>query len=210
LRELFHEPLPDSIDAPLTDLTPIHLEVVKAGHPAWKRLASHFRRHHYLGYSGPVGENLLYLATDRRNRDLAGILFGAAAWKTQSRDQWIGWDPATRKKNLPFVVNNSRFLVLPWIRVPHLASHLLARVTRRLSADWRRYYGHPVHLAETFVEQNRFKGTCYKAANWIHVGQTAGRGRQDRWNTGSLPVKDIFLYPLTPHYRESLCHGQTG
>lgn len=206
--QLFDDPLPDPITGSLADLAPIRLDVVKAGHPAWKRLSAHLRRHHYLGFSRFVGENIAYLATDRQGRDLACLLFGAAAWKTQPRDQWIGWDHSIRQRRLSLVVNNSRFLILPWVRLPHLASHLLARVTRRLSDDWQQRYGHPVHLAETFVEQNRFKGTCYKAANWIHVGQTTGRSRQDRWNKMNVPIKDIYLYPLTPHARERLCHAE--
>jgi len=111
-----------------------------------------------------------------------------AAWKVQPRDSFIGWDAQTRKRNLPFIVNNNRFLIFPWVKVPHLASHLLGRICRRLSSDWQAKYHHPVYLAETFVEQNRFKGTCYKAANWIHVGQTQGRGKLDVKNQYLLPV----------------------
>jgi hypothetical protein len=104
------------------------------------------------------------------------------------------------------VANNTRFLILPWVRVPHMASHLLAIIMRRISADWQHKYGHPLHLIETFVERDRFRGTCYQAANWQLVGQTTGRSRQDRYSTMRVPVKDIYLYPLTPRFRELLCH----
>jgi hypothetical protein len=136
---------------------------------------------------------------------VACLLFGASAWKVASRDQFIGWNDATRAKRLNWTTNNTRFLILPWVRVPHLASHLLARTLRRLSADWQSKYGHPVHLVETFVDRSRFKGACYRAANWSCVGQTQGRSRQDRDRALQVPVKDIYLYPLTPRFREELC-----
>jgi hypothetical protein len=107
---------------------------------------------------------------------------------------------------LAFIANNNRFLILPWVKVPHLASHILGRIARRISSDWQTKYGHPLHLLETFVDKNRFKGTCYKAANWICVGQTQGRSRQDRYSTLQVPVKDIYLYPLGPHAARQLRH----
>ena len=145
-----------------------------------------------------------YLVRDRHGRDLACLLFGSAAWKTKPRDQFIGWSHEARARNLLWITNNTRFLILPWVRVPHLASHVLGRIIRRLRTDWQVKYGHPVHLVETFVERDRFVGTCYKAANWICVGSTKGRSRQDRYNTLVLPVKDIYLYPLIAHFREAL------
>lgn len=198
------EPSPVAITGTLSDLQPLRLEVVTTAgdHLLFRR---YLALHHYLGYRGPVGENLAYLARDRHGRDLACLLFGAAAWKTRPRDSFIGWDAATRARQLPHVANNSRFLILPWVRVPHLASHFLGRITRRLSADWRLKYGHPIHLAETFVERERFRGACYRAANWTCVGQTQGRSRQDRRWTMRVPVKDVYLYPLTPRFREELC-----
>jgi hypothetical protein len=123
-------------------------------------------------------------------------LFGSAAWKTRPRDSFIGWDIDTRKSNLHLITNNMRFLILPWVRVPHLASHILGRIARRISGDWIDKYGHPIYLLETFVERDRFQGTCYKAANWVHVGQTQGRTRNDRDNSIRVPVKDVYLYPL--------------
>jgi len=196
-----------AIDEPLTDLQPLHVEVVPARSSDRALFSRYLARHHYLGFRGPVGENIAYLARDRHGRELACMLFGAAAWKTKPRDNWIGWDDATRARRLPLLANNSRFLILPWVRVPHLASHLLGRIARRLSADWQTRYGHPVHLIETFVESRRFRATCYRAANWTCVGKTQGRTRQDRVRDISAPVKDIYLYALTPRFREELCRA---
>ena len=160
--------------------------------------------YHYLGFSGAVGENLKYMAYDAGDRPLACLLFGAAAWSCAPRDFFIGWDSKTRAKNLALVANNMRFLILPWVEVAHLASHILARVSRRVSDDWRHKYGHHIHLLETFVEYGRFKGTCYKAANWHFVGKTKGRSRNDVYNTLKVPIKDIYLYPLTKGFRKAL------
>lgn len=190
------------ISAKLAELTPIALQTVPTGHPAFSRYLAH---HHYLGYRGPVGENLAYLVQDRRGRDLACVLFGAPAWKVAARDCFIGWDHALRPRRLHLLTNNTRFLILPWVRVPHLASHILGRVIRRLSADWQAKYAHPIHLVETFVDRERFRGTCYRAANWTCVGQTQGRSRQDRARTLHVPVKDVYVHPLTPRFREELC-----
>ena len=131
-------------------------------------------RYHYLGFSGTVGENMKYLVFDREYNPLACLLFGSAAWKCAPRDEFIGWDDRARKVNLQFLTNNMRFLILPWVRVLHLASHILGRVARRISADWMKKYGHPLYLLETFVERDRFRGVCYQAANWLLVGQTEG------------------------------------
>ncbi len=163
-------------------------------------------RYHYLGFGGTVGENMKYLVFDREQNPLVCLLFGSAAWKCAPRDDFIGWDAETRKINLKFVTNNMRFLVLPWVRVPHLASHILGRVARRISSDWIEKYGHPIYLLETFVERDCFRGVCYQAANWTCVGQTKGRSRNDRYTTLKVPVKDIYLYPLTRGFREALSH----
>jgi len=197
---------PTIIEA-LTNLLPLSLEIVRAGHPDCILFSRYLACYHYLSYRGAVGENLGYLVRDRQGRELACVLFGAAAWKTQPRDAWIGWDPLTRARKLSFLTNNTRFLILPWVRAPHLASHILGRITRRLANDWRAKYNHPVYLVETFVDRELFKGTCYRAANWSCVGQTKGRSRQDRFRTLHVPVKDIYLYPLTPGFREQLCHA---
>jgi hypothetical protein len=197
---------PSAIVSSLACLTPISVVIPESGSPE-EHLCHHFlATHHYLGFQRTVGENLKYVVKDCHGRYLACLLFGAAAWKTRPRDQFIGWTDAVRTRSLSGVTNNTRFLILPWVRVPHLASHLLAIILKRISADWCHKYGHPLHLIETFVERDRFRGTCYKAANWKLVGQTKGRSRQDQYATMSVPVKDIYLYPLTPKFREFLCH----
>jgi len=140
-----------------------------------------------------------------QGRLLACLVFGSSAWKCQDRDQWIAWSREQREKKLNFTTNNTRFLILPWVKVPHLASWILGQISRRLSSDWQKKYGHPILLVETFVERDRFKGTAYRAANWIRVGSTTGRTRQDRNNSLCMPVKDIYLYPLLANFRKSLC-----
>jgi hypothetical protein len=162
------------------------------------------QQYHYLGYSGPVGENLKYLVYDRQGRVLGCLLYGAAAWRVASRDRFIGWDESARKCGLSRIANNMRFLILPGIRVPHLASHLLAIISRRISSDWQAKYGHPILLLETFVEQQRFAGTCYKAANWIPVGETTGRTRNHNSKTPMAPVKSVWLYPLHRFFQRQL------
>jgi hypothetical protein len=162
------------------------------------------QQHHYLGYSGPVGENLQYLILDRQGRLLGCMLYGAAAWRVADRDRFIGWDEAGRKRGLSRIANNMRFLILPHVRVPHLASHLLALTRRRIGADWQEKYGHPVLLLETFVEQQRFAGTCYQADNWIPVGQTRGRSRNHNSGDPRVPVKSVWLYPLCRGFRQAL------
>jgi len=135
---------------------------------------------------------------------VAALGFAASAWKCAPRDTHLGWDAATREARLHLVVGNARFLILPHVRVPHLASAVLARITRRLPADWATAYGYAPVLAETFVQSDRFTGTSYRAANWIHVGHTQGRGKLDRHHQRALPVKDVYLYPLHPAYRQLL------
>ena len=149
-----------------------------------------------MGLGNAVGENLKYLVRDHLGRPLAGLLFGAAAWKIQARDAWIGWDADQRRNHLFLLANNSRFLILPWVRVPALASHVLGQVTARLSADWQRKYGHPIYLVESFVQRDRFPGTCYRAAGWRRVGATTGRSRNDAAGTLPVPVKEIYLKVL--------------
>ena len=183
---------------------PLNLEVMTTGHPDRKRFSQYLARHHYLGYRGHVGENLGYLIRDRHGRDLACVLFGAAAWRIRPRDGWIGWGESIRASHLSSIANNTRFLILPWVRVSHLASHILGKIVRCVREDWQTKYGHPIELLETFVDRSRFQGTCYRAANWICVGQTQGRSRQDRTNTLSVPIKDIYLYPLASDFRERL------
>ena len=162
--------------------------------------------HHYLGYGQGTGEQLKYLIF-LEARPLAALGFSAAAWRVACRDQFIGWDDPARQKNLPLVVNNHRFLILPWVKITNLASWILAHVTRRLRQDWRTVYAHDLALVETFVEKNRFHGTCYRAANWFAIGETVGRGRNDRHNNNFLPIKQVYLYPLDRHFRQRCCQA---
>jgi hypothetical protein len=159
---------------------------------------------HYLGYRAPVGENLQYTVRDGSGRLLAVMVFGAAAWKCAVRDQWIGWEPRQREKGLGKIANHSRFLILPWVEVFHLASQVLGAVARRIAGDWQRKYGHEVVLLETFVESGRFQGTCYRAANWLALGTTTGRSRQDRERTLRVPLKEIFVLPLRADFRREV------
>ena len=164
-------------------------------------------RYHYLGCLGHVGEHLKYMVYDARNRPLGCLLFGSAAWKTDARDRFIGWDRTTRKQNLKLLTNNTRFLILPWVRVANLASFILGACMRRLQGDWKQRYGHGLCLVETFVDRSRFAGTCYQAANWVRIGQTKGRSRQDRYKRLNVPVKDLYVYPLAADFKQRLCAG---
>ncbi len=206
--DLFECVPPVSVMASLSSLQPLQIQVVGRKDANYRRFQSYLRQHHYLGHRGPVGESLAYLIRSGAGVDLACLLFGAAAWQCAGRDRWIGWTAEQRAQGLPFIANNSRFLILPSVIVPQLASHVLAQIARRIDQDWQQRYGHPLHLLETFVQPDRFRGTCYQAANWIHVGQTTGRTRQNqrhRDNAVHAPVKDIYLYPLTADARHHLC-----
>jgi len=189
----WQEPVPWS--AALAALQPLRLAPVVPGTEAAHRWAFYLHRYHYLGLR-VVGENLGYLGSDPAGRDVACLLFGAAAWRCAPRERALGWSDEERRHGLSRLANNTRFLILPWVRVPHLASALLGAVARRIGADWQAKYGHGLEVLETFVERDRFAGTCYRAANWHHVGATRGRSRQDRAHTRAVPVKDVYLYPL--------------
>ncbi len=193
LKPVREEAIP--VISALAALQPIELAVVEHGSAEARRWASYLTHDHYLGLR-VVGENLGYLARDRLGRDLAVLLFGAAAWRCAAREQHLGWSPQQRAQGLAQVANNTRFLILPQVRVPHLASHLLGAVARRINTDWQTKYGHGLHWLETFVESGRFAGTCYRAANWRWVGQTRGRSRQDQQHTLQVPVKAVYLYQL--------------
>ena len=203
--DLFDSLLPERLVADLPSLLPLQISVVGPKQPDYDLFQRYLAQHHYLSYGGPVGENMGYLIRSGGGVDLACLLFGAAAWKCAPRDQWIGWSAERRAQGLPFIANNSRFLILPWIRVSSLASHILSQIATRIDADWQRRYGHRIYLLETFVQQDRFRGTCYQAANWIHVGQTTGRTRQDRLNQVNAPFKEIYLYPLSSDGLGQLC-----
>lgn len=160
--------------------------------------------YHYLSHTSAVGLNLKYLVCDRQGRPVSCLLFGSAAWKCAVRDQFIDWSGAERERGLQQITNNTRFLILPWVQVRHLASHVLGLVLHRLRADWQSKYARALHLVETFVDTSRFAGTCYRAANWIDVGQTTGRTRQDRWSRIQVPPKRVLVYPLTKDFRHQL------
>ena len=199
--------LKEKVSSDLKPLMP--LEITRVMQPSddndlFSCLLSHY---HYLGYKRTVGESMKYLIRNGTGRPLACILFGSAAWKAAPRDIFIGWDRETREKNLGYITNNMRFLILPWVKVPYLASHILSRISRRISKDWMTRYGHPIYLLETFVDRSRYRGTCYKAANWRCVGETKGRTRNDRNNTIRVSLKDIYVYPLTKNFHKELCHA---
>jgi len=184
-------------------LTDLHLEQVldrKASH-LWNE---YIDRYHYLGYQPLPGAQLRYFAK-ANGKVLALLGFGAAAWKTAPRDNFIGWTPEQRERNLHLVVNNARFLILPWVMSKNLASRLLGMATRILADDWEQRYAYRPVLAETFVEVQRFAGTCYKAANWTCLGETTGRGKLDVHNEYALPLKSIWVHPLVKNFREHLC-----
>lgn len=191
------------ITADAKDLPDLGLELVDrtgATH-LWNE---YIDRYHYLGYSPLPGAQLRYFAA-ARGQIVALLGFGAAAWKTEPRDRFIGWDAKGRERNLHLVVNNARFLILPWVRSRHLASRLLGMASRRLAVDWEERYSYRPVLLETFVETDRFKGTSYKAANWTCVGVTKGRGKLDVRHTAKKPVKSIWLLPLRKDFRRTLC-----
>lgn len=202
-QALAEEP-PDAIECALEDLGPLEVNEVSrdATERAWVKRA--LGRYHYLGFNGAVGENLQYVIADCQGRRLACLVFGAAAWNCQDRDRFIGWSAQQRQRNLALIANNTRFLILPSVRVRRLGSWILGQIHRRLAQDWEAKYGHPVVLMETFVEQPRFRGTVYRAANWQRVGRTTGRTRQDRHTRIQVAVKDIYIYPLCRGFRKVL------
>lgn len=194
----------DQIDCPLGQLLPLRVALVDSRSQR-RVFSSLLQHHHYLGYARPVGENIPYLIESSAGRPLACALFGAAAWKCAPRDRFIGWNGQQRQKHLQSVANNMRLLILPGTRVHNLASHLLAILIKRVSSDWQHKYGHPIHLLETFVERERFGGTAYRAANWIPLGQTQGRGRQGpNPRIRSTSIKDVYVFPLHHRFREYL------
>jgi len=191
------------IVGPLRALGP--LEIRQARRTSLESLFnSLIERDHYLGYTQPVGEHLKYMVFSQ-DRPVACLVWSSAPWHMGPRDRFIGWSPAVRRDNLHSIACNTRFLILPWVDVPHLASHILGKMARRISADWQGVYNHPIHYLETFVDQERFAGTCYRAANWQHLGQTTGRGIKDKVHKVTLSIKDVLGYPLTKDFRKRLC-----
>ena len=191
------------IHCSLSQLGGVRLCIADSGEQAhlWRTL---LHCYHYLGFSTRVGKAIAYLAFDAGNRPVGALLFGAAAWSLACRDTFIGWDAAQRRANLDFIANNMRFLIPPWVRVPHLASHMLSQACRRIPEDWCSKYGHEVVMLETFVQNDRFRGTCYKAANWLRLGNTTGRTRNDVHTNIRVPEKSIFVHPLRRDFRRIL------
>jgi len=199
---------PEPIACAARECEPLELAIVEGPGESrrWRQLVE---RYHYLGCRVPFGANLRYWVRHGK-RELACLLWTSPAWKMQARDVWIGWSDEQRRLNLQSVVNNGRFLILPWVEVKGLASKILALSARQMPRDWESRYGCPPLLLETLVDAARFRGTCYRAANWIHVGQTAGRGRMDREHKAhGQAVKDIYIYPLVSDARQRLCADLT-
>ena len=192
----------------LKEFLPVELRMVR-GSPEEALHNSLISRYHYLGYRQIVGPHLKYLAYIEK-RPVACLSWGAAAWKVACRDRFIGWSASTRSKNLFLIVNNARFLILPWVRIPYLASHLLSQNIKVLASDWYRWYHYRPVLLETFVDEERFSGTSYRAANWLSVGKTQGRGKNDRDHQTPVAVKEVFLYPLKKEFREILKDDDHG
>lgn len=196
------EPVP-SIELPVHALGPLSLRLV-AGTRQSRLWNEYVARYHYLGYSPMSGSQLRYNVFAGEQL-VACLSFGASAWKLKDRERFIGWSESQRSRHLHLVVNNARFLILPWVRSLGLASKILSKVARQLPKDWMARYGFAPVLLETFVEFERHKGTCYKAANWTLVGRTAGRGKKSKSNKPLIPVKDIWLYPLRRGWQGALC-----
>jgi hypothetical protein len=189
----------------LGPLGALELREVSADAPRRAVFETLLAQEHYLGYRSTVGENLKYLLCAPGERPVAAWLFGAAAWRCQVRDQWIGWSDQQRARGLNRLTNNTRFLIPSWVRVPGLASWGWARVSRRLRIDWQSKYGHDLDLVETFVDRSRFRGGCYAASNWVELGMTQGRSRGDREHRLQVPPKAVFVYALQRNLQARLC-----
>ena len=193
------------IEGPLCQLQPLELEQVRR--TAQESLFnSLMEEHHYLGYEQPVGEHLKYVVW-AHDRPVACLAWSSAPRHLASRDHYIGWDAAARRSRIRFIAYNTRFLILPWVRVEHLASHILGRMAAQISDDWQQLYGHPIYFLETFVDPERFRGTCYRAANWVLLGRTTGRGKQSNSYVPNRSIKEVLGYPLTRRFRELLGSG---
>lgn len=192
------------VPGPVRALEPLRFQRVNGGKHSglWNELIA---RYHYLGYRPLSGAQMRYLVWSGEGRVLAALGFGACAWQVQARDRYIGWTDRQRRAGLPRVVNNARFLILPWVQCPGLASRILSGILKPLRSDWRLRYGYQPVLLETFVEIPRFTGTAYRAANWLRLGQTQGRGKLEKQHRQIAPLKDIWVYPLHPNFRQILC-----
>ena len=192
-----------ALDGKLSQIRPLEFRQV-CRTSSEKLFNSLIEHHHYLGYCHPVGEQLKYIVFFQQ-KPIACLAWSSAPRHIGSRDRFIGWSPDNRKKNIHLMAYNTRFLILPWVQVQYLASHILGRMAKILSKDWQRVYNHPVYFLETFVDKERFSGTCYKAANWIYLGDTTGRGKNDHTNKVNRSIKAVWGYPLTSEFRMLLC-----
>lgn len=193
------------LEGPLSRMRPLMIRQVRRT-ASEKLFNSLIEQYHYLGYCQPVGAHLKYLIF-ALGRVVACIAFSSAPRHIGCRDRFIGWSAGERRQNLHLMAYNSRFLILPWVRVPHLASHILSRMAKRVSEDWKQLYNHPIYFLETFVDTQRFRGTCYKAANWIYMGKTTGRGKDDQTHKPNRSIKAVWGYPLCKNFR-SLMSGK--
>jgi hypothetical protein len=190
------------LNGPLHNIRPVELQPVRRTpeEPLFNSLMEHY---HYLAYEQPVGEHAKYVAW-AQGRPIACLAWSSAPRHLASRDCYIGWSAEARRRNIRFIAYNTRFLILPWVTVPHLASHILSRMAQRLSADWEQMYGHPIYFLETFVDPERFRGTCYRAANWVLLGRTTGRGKDDQTGRANRSIKEVLGYPLDRRFRQLL------
>ena len=191
-----------ALQVSLAELGPLEIRQVRRT-PEEGLFNSLMQQHHYLGYTRPVGEHLKYLVY-AQGRPIACVAWSSSPRHLGSRDRFIGWDKQARLRNIRLVAYNTRFLVLPWVVVPHLASHILGRMARVLSADWQRLYAHPIYFVETFIDPQRFRGTCYRAANWTLMGETTGRGKADLTHQANRSIKQVLGYPLVRDFRQRL------
>jgi hypothetical protein len=191
---------------PLRSLGGIEMQPVRrtADEPLFNSL---MEQYHYLGYEQPVGEHLKYLVWARDARPVAALAWSSSPRHLGARDRYIGWNQQARQRNVHLIAYNTRFLILPWVKVPHLASHILGRMAGRISADWEAQYAHPIYLLETFVDPGRFRGTCYLAANWKVLGETTGRGKADLTHRPNRSIKQVLALPLHRRFRELLSGG---
>lgn len=195
------------VEGILSEIRPLEFRQVRRT-PQERIFNGLIEEHHYLGYTQPVGEHLKYAVYARTGRIIACLAWCSAPRHLGPRDRYIGWSPEMRRKNIRFLAYNTRYLIMPWIQVPHLASHILGAMAKILPRDWEQIYGHPVYFLETFTDPARFKGTCYRAANWVVLGRTMGRGNNAPTRKPTVPIKEILGYPLNRHFREILSSVQ--
>ena len=197
-----------ALDLSLPELGALEIRLVRRtqSEDLFGRLMQTF---HYLGYTQPVGEHLKYLVY-AKDQPIACWAWSSAPRHLKPRDNWIGWTPEQRKQNIRGIAYNTRFLILPWVIVPQLASHLLSQMARRIALDWQSVYAHRIHLLETFIDPQRFQGTCYRAANWIYLGQTTGRGKADQTRRANRSLKELWVYPVDKDFRQQLCQSYVG